>query len=293
MISVIVCSIKPHLLEQLKININKSIGVDYELLVYDNRNDRKGLCAVYNELAKKANYNVLCFIHEDILFETQAWGKILVNTLNEDDIGVLGIAGSKYKSAFYSGWYTGNKHFDCANVLHRFSDHDEKIYLSPSENDVVEEVVCVDGVFIACKKKVWQQILFDEQNLDGFHFYDLDFSLRSAQNFKVAITYQIDIAHITFGGDFGDNWITEAMLYHQRNKNLLPVTKLTEATKDNEVNIAKTTLDVLKNQTISWRNKRLWIRAQKLYNYPPLYYSILKFLLYSPLKLNLVHKLFK
>ena len=293
MISVIVCSIKPGLLEQLKININKSIGVDYELLVYDNRNDRKGLCAVYNQLGKRAKYNVLCFIHEDILFNTQEWGRILLSILNEKDIEVLGLAGSKYKSAFCSGWYTGNKYFDCANVLHRFSDHDEKIYLSPSGNSVVEEVVCVDGVFIACKKNVWEQTLFDEENLKGFHFYDLDFSLRAAKNFKVAVTYQIDIAHITFGGDFGNNWIANAMLYHQQNKHLLPVTKLHKASKQNEINIAKTTLDVLKNQKISWSNKMQWIKLQKLHNYPSLYYSLLKFLLYGPLKLNLVHKLFK
>ena len=293
MISVIVCSIKPGLLEQLKININKSIGVPYELLVYDNRNDRKGLCAVYNELAKKANYSILCLIHEDILFDTQAWGRILFNTLNENDIGVLGIAGSKYKSTFCSGWYTGNKDFDCANVLHRFSDHDEKIFLPASGNNVIEEVVCLDGVFIACKKEVWELVLFDEKNLKGFHFYDLDFSLRAAQNFKVAVTYQIDIAHITFGGDFGDNWIMTAMIYHHKNQHLLPVTKLKKASKQNEVNIAKTTLDVLKKQKISWRNKMKWIKVQKLQNHPSLYYSMLKFLLYSPLKLNLVHKLFK
>jgi len=293
MISIIVCSIKPGLLEQLKININKSIGVHYELLVYDNRNDRKGLCAVYNELGKKANYNILCFIHEDILFDTEEWGRILLSTLNENDVGVLGVAGSKYKSAFCSGWYTGIKNFDCANVLHRFSDHDEKIYLSTSENSVVGEVVCIDGVFIACKKEVWKQTLFDEDNLKGFHFYDLDFSLRAAQNFKVAVTYQIDITHITFGGDFGDNWIVTAMLYHQQNRHLLPFTKLIKSSKENEVTIAKTTLDVLKNQKISWRNKMQWIQVQKLHNHPSLYYSMLKFLLYSPLKLNLVHKLFK
>ena len=292
MISVIVCSIKPHLLEQLKININKSIGVDYELLVYDNRNDRKGLCAVYNGLAKNANFNTLCFIHEDILFDTMEWGRVLLTTLHKNDIGVLGIAGSKYKSAFFSGWYTGNKSLDCANVLHRFTEHDEKIYLSPSGKSV-EEVVCIDGVFIACKKQVWEQTLFDEKNLEGFHFYDLDFSLRAATDYKVAITYHIDIAHITFGGDFGDNWIATAMLYHQRNRHLLPVTRLHRASKKDEVNIAKTTLDVLKNQKISWTNKMQWIKLQKLHTYPSLYYSILKFLLYSPLKLNLVHKLFK
>ena len=81
MISVIVCSIKPQFLEQLKLNIKKTIGVAYELLAYDNREGRRGICEVYNELAKCVRYEIICFAHEDILFETHGWGKILLNTM--------------------------------------------------------------------------------------------------------------------------------------------------------------------------------------------------------------------
>jgi hypothetical protein len=293
MITIIVCSVKPQLLEELKNNIANTIGVNYELLSFDNRADKKGICTVYNDLANKASHDILCFAHEDILFNTNSWGKVLVNHLKENEFEVIGIAGSKYKSAFFSGWYTGNKAFDCANILHRFSDHDEKNYLNPDIKILLQEVVCLDGVFICCKKEVWRDTLFDENNLRGFHFYDIDFSLRSAKTHKVAVTYEIDMVHLTEGGDFGNNWIETSILYHELNRQLLPFTKLIKTSNGYEIGIANTNLDFLKSQNISWKNKMRWVVIQKLYQHTSLYYSILKFLFYRPLKLNVIHKFFK
>ena len=56
MFSIIICSIHPPYLEQLRTNIANSIGQPYEILVWDNRTDKKGLCEVYNMLAAKARY---------------------------------------------------------------------------------------------------------------------------------------------------------------------------------------------------------------------------------------------
>lgn len=293
MITVIVCSVKPPLLEQLKKNIANTIGVDYELLSFDNRIDKKGICAVYNDLAEKAKYDILCFAHEDILFESNFWGRVLQKNLSKDSLGVLGVAGSKYKSAALSGWYTGNKAFDCANILHRFPDRDEKNFLNPDQSILLQEVVCLDGVFICCKREVWRQVLFDQNSLKGFHFYDIDFSLRSAKHHKVAVTYEIEMVHLTRGGDFGNNWVESALLFHEHNKPLLPFEKLIKASNEYELGIVKTNLDFLKSQRISWKNKKRWIKKQKLYLYPSLYYSIFKFLFYSPLNLRTIHKLFK
>src|SRR5688572_11301326 len=131
MISVIVCSVQPAYLEQLKENLQETIGVEYELLAYDNRNSKKGICAVYNEMAAKAKFTILCFAHEDILFETKSWGQELINSFN-GSYEVIGVAGSKYKSSLFSGWFTGNNEFDRANILHRFPDRDERIFLNPS-----------------------------------------------------------------------------------------------------------------------------------------------------------------
>jgi len=292
MITVIVCSVRPSDLEQFKINLQDTIGVEYQLLIHDNRVAKRGLCSVYNELAGMAAYGILCFAHEDILFKTNSWGRKIEESL-QSEFSVVGVAGSKYKSGFFSGWYTGNKEFDCANILHRLPEKDEKIHLNPSNNSTLEEVVCLDGVFVCCKKAVWQNVLFDEVNLKAFHFYDIDFSLRCSERYRVAVSYEIDIMHITRGGDFGDRWIEVAIDYHDKTKISLPVTKLKKASHHTEIEIAKTTLDMLKSQKISVGNKLRWIKTQRLYKYSALYYSMLKFLFYKPLGLKAIHNLFK
>ena len=200
MISIVICSINAYYLSQVKKNISATIGVEYELLVWENSHDKKGICEVYNRMATKARYEYICFLHEDILFETANWGASLVDIFLKDPaIGVVGVAGSKYKSPFFSGWYTNIKELDCAHIIHRYSWGDELICLQPSGHNRLENVVCVDGVFIGCRKQTWKELLFDQQNLPGFHFYDIDFSLRASAICTVVVTYNIVLVHITKG----------------------------------------------------------------------------------------------
>jgi len=291
MISIVICSINENYLSQVKENISSTIGVEYELLIWDNLQDSKGICEVYNIMASQARYEYVCFLHEDILFETSDWGhKISSIFQNRPDIGVIGVAGSKYKSSYLSGWYSGVKELDCANIVHRYSWGDEHVLLNPSPESNLEEVVCIDGVFICCRKKIWEQITFDQENLTGFHFYDIDFSTRAASICKVAVSFEILITHITKGGDFGDSWVKIAIDYHKLHGKKLPVYINGYANSGADKQIIKAWLDVLKNYRISWRNKFNWLATQKLFAKPRLYYSVLKFLLYKPLGLRYIHK---
>ena len=293
MISVLVCSVKPSLYQQLARNIEQTIGVGYELLYYDNRESKKGLSEVYNLLARQARFEVLCFVHEDVIFTTNNWGEILLRLFSQRDIGVVGVAGSKYKSAAFSGWYTGQKEYDCANIVHRFVDHEEKIYLNPDFGTSQQEVVCADGVFICARKEVWEIIKFDEVGLKGFHFYDMDFTLRAAKVCKVVVSYEIDMIHITNGGDFGDKWAEVLFVYHERYKHLLPFTISANIPPKVELRITKVNLDFLKTHAISFKNKIKWIMLQELYRYPGLYYGIVKFFVYRPLHLKVIHNLIR
>ncbi|MEO7984480.1 MAG: glycosyltransferase [Bacteroidota bacterium] len=291
MISIVICSINPAYLSQVKENISSTIGVKYEMLTWDNSQENKGICEVYNIMAKKARYDIICFAHEDILFQTMNWGHKVNSIFSErDDIGVFGLAGSKYKSGCFSGWYTGIKEFDCANVLHRYNWGDEYMYLRPSEERSLEDVVCIDGVFICCRKKIWEIILFDQKNLPGFHFYDIDFSVRAATVCTVAVSFDILLAHITKGGDFGDSWVETAIVYHKFRQALLPVSTVEQLSANTDKRIIQTWLDLLKNYSISWRNKWRWLSKQGLLSQPSFFYSIGKFLFYKPLGLRHIHK---
>jgi hypothetical protein len=294
MISVIICSIQPELLSDLEKNVSQTIGVPFEILHIDNRTYKKGICQVYNELAAKARFPYVCFLHEDIILKTQNWGKNIENIFVEDaDIALIGIAGCKYKSAYFSGWFSNVKELDCANYIHQYKNRIENVYLAPEKSSDEEEVVCVDGVFICCLKEAWQNIMFNDSLLKGFHFYDIDFSLRVSQHYKIVVTYDINLVHITGGGDYGNAWIDTAILYHQSMKSLLPFSKIKVDKKHADRKLIIATLDFLKNYRISFVNKIRWIFLQNLYLFPRYYYSILKFMLYKPLRMNFIHRLLK
>lgn len=294
MISVIICSNNPVLLAQVQNNIQRYIGIEYELLYYDNRQFNKGICSVYNELASKAKFPYLCFLHEDVLFQTHAWGNKILETFNSDsEIGLIGIAGCKYKSAYFSGWFSNNKKLDCANYIHQYETGIEAVHLSPEDNNLLQEVICIDGVFMCSKKEAWQASKFNEDLLKGFHFYDIDFSLKIAQSYKVVVSYEVQLKHITSGGDYSNNWVEIAIKYHQNSPIKLPYSKIYVDNKIADKNIIKAMLDFLKKYNISFSNKIKWVTLQKLYLFPQYYFPILKFLFYKPFKMEYIHKLFR
>ena len=74
MISVIISSAKKELVTQVTKNITDTIAVEFEIIAFDNSNGEKGICEIYNQGIKKARYDVLCFMHEDIAMITPGWG---------------------------------------------------------------------------------------------------------------------------------------------------------------------------------------------------------------------------
>ena len=292
MLSVLVCSVNPVFLQQFQRNVEETIGIPYEVIVFDNREEKKGICEVYNTLATRSVYDHLCFVHEDVVFTTYNWGQQLFKTFHDEKAGLIGVAGSKYKSAMYSGWFTGIKQYDCANIIHRYKDGEEHIFLQPDADVSIENVVTIDGVFMACRKEVWQQVQFDQENIRGFHLYDLDFSLRAAFKTRVVVDYNILLVHITSGGNYSDDWMKASIAFHRRYPNL-PFPEKTSGVTEDDIKIARTNLDFLKKYRISWQYKMQWIKFQGLYKYNTLYYSLIKFLLYQPLQMKKVHHFLK
>ncbi len=74
---------------------------------------------------------------------------------------------------------------------------------------------------------------------------------------------------------------------------MLPGTKLFDHSASIETKISETWLDFLKKYRISWKNKWRWIRMQKLYYKPALYYPIVRFLFYEPVGIEKFHKTLK
>ena len=280
MFSIIVCSINSIYLERLKLNLDQTIGQPFEILVWDNLADEKPITEVYNLLASKAQYPYWCFIHEDIRFDTIHWaGNLLKAFEDHPEIGLIGIAGAKYKSKTASGWSTGLTEMDCCNIRHQDKDGQVQIiYMNPN-NSIFEPVVNVDGVFIAIRREVWKTARFNEKNLRGFHLYDIDFSFHVLQHWKAAVLFNIDIMHFTQGGNYGDAWVEPTLRWHALFSKQLPQSSgINPAYNNLERKIGVFWLRRLSVEKISLENKWKWIQAGKFWQDPRVWPFIALFL---------------
>lgn len=217
MISVIICSRSGTISAELKQNIASTIGCAYELLIIKGGNS---IFKAYNEGAAVSSNNLLCFLHEDVLFLNQGWGNELASVLKMNKAGLVGLAGSIYKSEIPSPWWLINPpDYEVKYVNHLM----QKENLELTEPDCVKEVLVIDGVFIGCQKDLLLKMPFDERQYDGFHFYDLDISLHFYYSgYKNFVTSHIHLFHSS-SGKLNLSWIKNAILFHQKWKEKLPL----------------------------------------------------------------------
>jgi glycosyltransferase involved in cell wall biosynthesis len=225
MISVIICSANKTLLNQVSENIAATIGVPYEIIATDNSSGEQGICSVYNKGILKAQYDTLCFMHEDVLIKTNNWGQVILNIFKKDPgLGLLGVIGSSYKPMTPSGWGGLGPNTYYSNLI-QHNKHSNKptehIFRNPN-NEKLAQVACVDGVWLCTTKKIASEFMFDEINFTGFHVYDLDLSLFIGQKYKVAVTYEVLIEHFS-EGKFDKNWMLDTIKLHQKWNKVLPV----------------------------------------------------------------------
>lgn len=231
MISVIICSANKKYLEAVKNSIARTIGCEYEILAYENSKGEQSICEIYNQGATEAKYNALCFMHEDIEYKTQDWGRIVLRILSENpSLGLLGIAGSDYKSLAPSSWFNfgdseGFKGRNYINIIQgfKFEEREPIRDIKNPKNENLSKVACIDGVWLCTTKEVFSKVKFDELNLKGFHGYDLDYSL-SVNNIglDVFVTFEILIHHFS-EGKYDKVWFNNIKQLHHKWSHILPI----------------------------------------------------------------------
>ena len=210
-ISVIVCSIKPEMAKAFCENVEQTIGVAHEMIVFDNRQAGKGICEVYNECAAKAAGEYLLFVHEDVVFYTQNWGEIIIKQLNEPSCGVIGFAGSAVKYGYEYGWQ-GVRHFTHKNYLAGGKAKGKNLRQSPHSQDFVP-VVCLDGMALFVRKNVWAECPFDAVTFAGFHSYDTDFTTQTHHaGYTNYVCHSVTMEHLSLGS-FSVAWYESVKCY--------------------------------------------------------------------------------
>jgi Glycosyltransferase like family len=227
MISIIISSRSHDVLQAIKDNVQKTIGVPFEIISFENKNGTKGLCEVYNLGAAKAKYNLFCFMHEDISFETNDWGKKVIHHLADKNVGLIGLAGGDTKGLVPSSWSSSIFQSEISIIQHYKTRNlpPERILKTgyPDDVSVIKKVVCIDGVWMCTRRDVFEKFRFDSDTFKGFHGYDVDFSLQVFQEYKVCVVFDILVHHYS-DGNYNKTWVENIIKISNKWKEQLPKT---------------------------------------------------------------------
>ena len=225
MISIVISSRSRLQLENVEKNIGETIGCIYEIIAIDNSKGERGICAVYNEGARIAKFSIVCFMHEDISFETTDWGLRVIEHLKNRQIGLIGVAGGDTKGWVPSSWSSSIFPSEVSLVQHfrNSMNEPERIVRTgyPENTEMAKRVACLDGVWMCTRKDVLAHFSFDEKNLKGFHGYDIDFSLQAGTRFDVCVVFDIMLHHFS-EGSFNKDWVDAAILISDKWASYLP-----------------------------------------------------------------------
>lgn len=218
MITIVVSSKKPlaenaQWLALLEQTVSEPINIDYI-----QNNGESGLTTVYNEALKRANTDIVVFIHDDVQILTYGWNATLKRLFNiNKNCCIIGLAGSdKYNGC---GWWHNGNHY--GTVFHK---HNGQIFMSRYSGQIenIEKVVTVDGLFLAVKKDRLKSGF--NTSINGFHFYDVVFCLDNyLKGVEIGVTTKIIALHASIG-NCNEEWQNTNAIVYNMYQNYLPIT---------------------------------------------------------------------
>ena len=204
-IAVVVCSKKTS--EENKgfvEHIKETCGCDTHVYMIHNP-DGVSLSKIYADMLvnKEIDSDIIVFIHDDIEFLKKGWGAEVLRLFNEhEEYGIIGVAGSAQFDE-HGAWWNYEKKY--GQVLHRAEGKSWLTAFSPLLTKDLEDVVVIDGLFMAIHKKRISENFSRE--LNGFDMYDIWFCLSNyfAKKCKIGVTTNIRLAHNSVG-KLKDTW---------------------------------------------------------------------------------------
>ncbi|MCM1078855.1 MAG: glycosyltransferase family protein [Bacteroidales bacterium] len=227
MISIIICSRYSSLSDNLQANIFATIGdCKYEIIHIDNSENSYNIFEAYNLGVRKSHGDILCFMHEDIIFHSADWGRKVAWYLSDDDCGAIGVAGG-YAILQQSDWRLYGKWI--VNLIQGYHtiEQDSKYYVSYPKIKVKQpvEVATLDGVWLCARKEMFDKISFDESTYDGFHMYDTDICMQIHNiGKKVLVCDDILLEHIS-EGSYSPSFEKSLDAFHNKWKDFFPIVK--------------------------------------------------------------------
>lgn len=204
MMSIVICSKSPFVKDVLKENIALTIGIEYEIVLIDNSRQKYNIFQAYNHGVELAKGEFLCFMHEDIMFHSTDWGKIVTRLLSNPSVGLVGVSGSETIPS-KGDWRFSYNYSTYVIQGHQTLGEHPLYYINGVNWDIHQtcrQVVVVDGCWFCIRRELFSegQLRFDEDNFHSFHLYDSDISMQvNKLGLEIYLCANILVEHFSEG----------------------------------------------------------------------------------------------
>jgi hypothetical protein len=191
-----------------------------EVNIYEN-DGVSSLTEIYNIGLKESKNEIVVFMHDDLILETPNMTPKIVKLFEKhSEYGIIGIAGTD-KLTSGRWWDNRDNMFGVVGHIHEGKRHVNH-YSKGVFNDVLKDVVIVDGLFFAVHKgRIKKE--FNEQ-FEGFHFYDISFCVENQlEGVKIGLTTKFGVTHKSVGIT-NKLWEKNKLLFEALFEKRLPLT---------------------------------------------------------------------
>ena len=191
-----------------------------EVNIYEN-DGVSSLTEIYNIGLKESKNEIVVFMHDDLILETSNMTPKIVKLFEKhSEYGIIGIAGTD-KLTSGRWWDNRENMFGVVGHIHEGKRHVNH-YSKGVFNDVLKDVVVVDGLFFAVHKGRIKKG-FNEQ-FEGFHFYDISFCIENfLEGVKIGLTTKLGVTHKSIGM-VNKQWEKNKLFFEALFEKQLPLT---------------------------------------------------------------------
>lgn len=199
-ISVVICSVDADKFQRVSALYRRLLaGVTHQIVGI---HDARSLCEAYNRALRDVRGDIVVFSHDDVDILAPDFAARLVAALARFD--VVGVAGATRAAGPAWSW-AGHPHVH-GWITHRSAATGDWLVSISSPWPVVGGAQVLDGVLLAGWRRVFEAVRFDAATFDGFHFYDVDFTLRAARaGWRIGICAELLLVHES-EGRFDADW---------------------------------------------------------------------------------------
>ena len=190
-----------------------------DINIYEN-DGLNSLTEIYNMGLEDSKNDIVVFMHDDLILETKNMNSKIIKLFEKHpDYGIIGVAGTD-KLTSGRWWDNRENMFGVVGHIHEGKRHVNH-YSKGVFNDVLKDVIIVDGLFFMVHKKRIKKTF--NQQFGGYHFYDISFCFENyMEGVKIGVTTKIELTHKSVGMT-NHEWLRSKLFFESLYLKHLPI----------------------------------------------------------------------